>query len=59
VTKTKAPAFAPGDRVRVARRNGNDSGKAGTIQSTEKTNAVVHLEDGRDVRFIFQQLIKL
>lgn len=55
----KAPAFEPGDKVRVARRNGNDSGKGGTIVSTEKTNAIVFLSDGRQVRFTFNQLIKL
>lgn len=57
--KEKAPAFEPGDRIRVARRNGNDSGKQGSIVSTERTNALVHLADGRQVRFTFGQLIKL
>jgi hypothetical protein len=62
MTKKKVkeePALSPGDHVRVGRRNGTDTGKAGVVVSVEKTNALVRLGDGRTVRFILRQLDRI
>jgi len=60
--RSRKPAvrfLAVGDKVQVVPYNGNDSGKMGTVHTTDKTSAIVWLEDGRQVLFLHTQLKQL